>query len=79
MSFDKKDFNQLSEVVSDINKENANKKKEIEVTLANGYTVQLFEYEGRMVLGLVDSNGFYVSDTKLTDTEIKTLKEMVSS
>jgi hypothetical protein len=53
-------------------------KKEIEVTLPNGYTVQLFEFEGKMVLGLVNSNGFYVSDTKLTETEVKTLKEMFS-
>lgn len=53
-------------------------KKEIEVTLPNSYTVQIFEHEGNMVLGLVNSNGFYVSDTKLTETEVTTLKEMFS-
>jgi hypothetical protein len=55
------------------------KKKEIEINLPNGYTVQLFEYEGRMVVGLVNSNGFYVSDTKLTETEVKTLSEMFTA
>lgn len=51
-------------------------RKEIEITLPNGYTVQLFEYEEKTVLGLVDAKGFYVSETKLTETEINTLKEM---
>lgn len=49
-------------------------KKDFEVTLPNGYTVLIFEDNGKIVLRLVNGNGFYVSDTKLTDTEIQTLK-----
>jgi hypothetical protein len=49
-------------------------KKEIEVTLPNGYTVGIFEYENRMVIELINSNGFTVSDTNLTETEVKTLQ-----
>lgn len=53
-------------------------KKEIEITLPNGYTVELFEYEGRLRLGLINSNGYFVSDTKLTETEVKTIKTIVN-
>ena len=52
-------------------------KEEIELTLPNGYTIQLFKHEESIVLGLVNSNGYCVSDTKLTETEVKTLKEIV--
>jgi hypothetical protein len=49
-------------------------KKEIEVTLPNGYTVGIFEYENRMVMELINSNGFCISDTNLTETEVKNFK-----
>lgn len=54
-------------------------KKEIEITLMNGSTVQLFKHEGNTVLSLVDSNSQYVSQTQLTETEKKTLKEVVNN
>jgi hypothetical protein len=54
-------------------------KKEIEVTLPNGYTVGIFEYENRMVMELINSNGFTVSDTNLTETEVKTLQMIFSN
>jgi hypothetical protein len=53
-------------------------KKEIEVTLPSGHTIQLFEHEGKMVLGLVNSSGYYVSDTKLTETEVNTLTKIMN-
>jgi hypothetical protein len=61
------------------NKEVFKMKEEIEVTLANGYTVELFKQEGNVVLGLINSNGYCVSDKKLTDAEIKTLKDIVNN
>lgn len=54
-------------------------KDEIEVTLPNGYTIQLFKHEGKVILGLVNPNGFYVSDTRLTETEVMTLKEITKN
>ncbi|MEN1969658.1 hypothetical protein WMZ97_16470 [Lentibacillus sp. N15] len=54
-------------------------KEEFEVTFPNGYSVNLFEQEGRITLGLVNQNGYFVSDTKLTETNLKTLKEIIIS
>lgn len=50
---------------------------ELEVTLPNGYTIQLFEHEGNLILGLINTNGYYVSDTKLSEVEINTLKQVI--
>jgi hypothetical protein len=47
---------------------------EIEIHLPNGYVVEVFVHEGETIMGLVNPNGFYVSDTKLTETEKKTME-----
>jgi hypothetical protein len=54
-------------------------KKEIEITLQNGYTVQVFQYEGKVIFNLVSDGGYGISVTALTETELKTLKEVVNS
>jgi hypothetical protein len=54
-------------------------KQEIEITLNNGYTVQVFQHEGKVVFNLVSDGGYGISATALSETEVKTLKEVVEN
>ncbi|QQP10756.1 hypothetical protein FJQ98_16040 [Lysinibacillus agricola] len=52
--------------------------KEIEMTLPNGFTVAIFEYEGNIVLDLINDRGYSVSDTKLHKSEIAKIHEITA-
>lgn len=51
---------------------------EFSTTLRNGQTVALFEFEGDLVLELVNGNGHATSDITLNDKEIKALKSVIN-
>jgi NAD kinase len=71
----------VNEIIEFLNKQpNTNEtpvKKEIEITLLNGYTVQIFQHEGKAIVNLVSDGGYGISVTALSETEVKTLKEVV--
>ena len=52
--------------------------KEIEVTLPNRYTVELYEHEGDIFLGLINPKRYCISDTKLQYSEIKQIRNITA-
>lgn len=52
--------------------------KEFEVSLSNGYVIQIFKHKDRTVVALLDSNGNFVSETVLSEEQKKSLKEIVT-
>lgn len=54
-------------------------KKEIEMTLPNGYTVALFEYEERIILDLINPRGYSISDMKLEESEVKQINNITAN
>lgn len=52
--------------------------KEIEIPLANGYTIVIDSANGITYASLKNPNGFIVSDKELNEDDKKTIKEIVS-
>lgn len=48
-----------------------------ELTFPNGYTVQLFEFEGKVRLTLLDSAGVLMSESIVTPEEARTIKSIL--
>lgn len=52
---------------------------EFEITLPNGYTIRMFEHEDKMVVGLVNPEGYYISDMKLMESEVEKIDDIISN
>lgn len=53
--------------------------KAIEIKLANGYTVVIYNDEGVVLVELVNPNDHAVSDVKLSQEELSRIDEVVNS
>lgn len=53
--------------------------KEFEVKLANGYTVVIYNDEGKVLIELVNPNGNLVSDAKLSEEQLDRIDKIVNS